>query len=218
MGLIGKVGKVGKLIPGAALIEGGMRALDTFQNADTQEAKAEGYGAAAGNMAGALAGAAAGAAIGSVVPVLGTAIGGVIGGILGSMGGESIGASLGKSWFGADDKKTSEPVVKALAFDPRLTRTLPGATKMGDVVRSFSSAAPTGALAMPPKIEPILKAAPPKIDQRIDINAPLQITVKGDVKDPAALARELQPHLQRQMEQIGQQMSSRNLYDAPHVG
>ena len=42
--------------------------------------------------------------------------------------------------------------------------------------------------------------------------------MKGDVKDPAALARELQPHLQRQMEQIGQQMSSRNLYDAPHVG
>lgn len=217
MGLIGKVGKVGKLIPGAALIEGGMRALDTFQNADTQEAKAEGYGAAAGNMAGALAGAAAGAAIGSVVPILGTAIGGVIGGILGSMGGESIGASLGKSWFGADDKKSSEPVVKALAFNPRLTRALPGATKMGDVVRSLSSAAPTGPLAMPPKIEPILKAAPPKIDQRIDINAPLQITVKGDVKDPAALARELQPHLQRQMEQIGQQMSSRNLYDAPHV-
>lgn len=218
MGLIGKVGKVGKLIPGAALIEGGMRALDTFQNADTQEAKAEGYGAAAGNMAGALAGAAAGAAIGSVVPVLGTAIGGVIGGILGSMGGEAIGASLGKSWFGSDDKKPSEPVVNPLAFDPRLTRALPGATKMGDVVRSFSSASPTGPLAMPPKIESIFKAAPPKIDQKIDINAPLQITVKGDVKDPAALARELQPHLQRQMEQIGQQMSSRNLYDAPHVG
>ena len=169
-------------------------------------------------MAGALAGAAAGAAIGSVVPVLGTAIGGVIGGILGSMGGESIGASLGKSWFGSDDKKPSEPVVKALAFDPRLTRGLPGATNMGDVVRSFSSASATGPLAMPPKIEPVPKVEPPKIEQKIDINAPLQITVKGDVKDPAALARELQPHLQRQMEQIGQQMSSRNLYDAPHVG
>lgn len=218
MGLIGKVGKVGKLIPGAALIEGGMRALDTFQNADTQDAKAEGYGAAAGNVAGALAGAAAGAAIGSVVPILGTAIGGVIGGILGSMGGESIGASLGKSWFGSDDKKPLEPVANGLAFDPHLTRSLPGATNMGDVVRSFSSAAPTGPLAMPPKIESIFKAAPPRIDQKIDINAPLQITVKGDVKDPAALARELQPHLQRQMEQIGQQMSSRNLYDAPHVG
>ncbi len=212
------VGKAGRVIPGAALFEGGMRLLDTYQNAETQDAQAEGYGAAAGNMAGALAGAAAGAAIGSVVPVLGTAIGGVVGGILGSMGGESIGASLGKSWFGSVDQKTSAPTVNAQAFDPRLTRGLPGATNMGDVVRSFSSASATGPLAMPPKIEPVLKVEPPKIDQKIDINAPLQITVKGDVKDPAALARELQPHLQRQMEQIGQQMSRRNLYDAPHVG
>lgn len=86
-------------------------------------------------------------------------------------------------------------------------------------MRCLSPAHPcTGPLAMPPKVEPVLKVEPPKIDQKIDINAPLQITVKGDVKDPAALARELQPHLQRQMEQIGQQMSSRNLYDAPHVG
>lgn len=212
------VGKAGRVIPGAALFEGGMRLLDTYQNAETQDAQAEGYGAAAGNMAGALAGAAAGAAIGSVVPVLGTAIGGVIGGILGSMGGESIGASLGKSWFGSAGQKTSAPTINAQAFDPRLTRGLPGATNMGDVVRSFSSASPTGPLAMPPKIEPVLKVEPPRIDQKIAINAPLQITVKGDVKDPAALARELQPHLQRQMEQIGQQMSSRNLYDAPHVG
>ena len=212
------VGKAGKVIPGSALVAGGMRLLDTYQSDDTQEAKAEGYGAAAGNMAGALAGAAAGAAIGSVVPVLGTAIGGVIGGILGSMGGESIGAKLGKSWFGSDDKKPSVPALAQVPFDPRLTRGLPGATNMGDVVRSFSSTTPSGPLAIPPKIEPVLKVEPPKIQQKIDISAPLQVTVKGDVKDPAALARELQPHLQRQMEQIGQQMSNRNLYDAPHVG
>lgn len=211
------VGKAGKVIPGSALLAGGMRLLDTYQSDDTQEAKAEGYGAAAGNMAGALAGAAAGAAIGSVVPVLGTAIGGVIGGILGSMGGESIGAKLGKSWFGSDDKKPSVPALSQVPFDPRLTRGLPGATNMGDVVRSFSSTTSSGPLAMPPKIEPVLKVEPPKIQQKIDITAPLHVTVKGDVKDPAALARELQPHLQRQMEQIGQQMSNRNLYDAPHV-
>ena len=152
-----------------------------------------------------------------MVPVLGTAIGGVIGGILGSMGGESIGAKLGKSWFGSDDKKPSVPALSQVPFDPRLTRGLPGATNMGDVVRSFSSTTSSGPLAMPPKIEPVLKVEPPKIQQKIDITAPLHVTVKGDVKDPAALARELQPHLQRQMEQIGQQMSNRNLYDAPHV-
>lgn len=212
------VGKAGKAIPGGALFEGGLRILDTYQSAETQEAKAEGYGAAAGNMAGALAGAAAGAAIGSVVPVLGTAIGGVVGGILGSMGGETLGAMLGKSWFGKDTEKAPVPVATGVPFNPRLTRGLPGAVDMGAVVRSFSSGPATGPLAMPPKAEPLLKVEPPNIQQKIDISAPLQITVKGDAKDPAALARELQPHLQRHMEHIGQQMSNRNLYDEPHVG
>lgn len=211
---INLVGKAGKVIPGAALFEGGLRLLDTYQSAETQEAKAEGYGAAAGNMAGALAGAAAGAAIGSVVPVLGTAIGGVIGGILGSMGGESLGAKLGKSWFGPPNNAPSVP------FTPRLTQGLPGAVNLGDVVRSFSTAPATGPLVLAPnlKVQPVATAAAPKIQQKIDIAAPLHITVKGDAKDPAALARELQPHLQRQMEQIGQQMANRNLYDPPHIG
>lgn len=319
MGFASKVGKVGKLIPGGSLLEGGMRALDTYQNAETKEEKAEGYGAAAGNMAGALAGAAAGAAIGSVVPILGTAVGGLIGGILGSMGGESVGAFVGKSWFGSDDEKPAEPdkpeakpagepptpVVKPVSYDPNdpdskdpfllphfankprfpgadlvppsalptqtqspapvvkpvsydpddpdsanpfllphfankprfpgadlvrpkslppegslgasASRELPGAVNMGDVVRSFASTAPAGPLAMPPKVEPVLKVEPPKIDQKIDISAPLTITVQGDVKDPAALARELQPHWERHMQQINQQMSSRNLYDQPHL-
>ena len=67
-------------------------------------------------------------------------------------------------------------------------------------------------------MQPVATAATPKIQQKIDIAAPLHITVKGDAKDPAALARELQPHLQRHMEQIGQQMANRNLYDPPHIG
>lgn len=249
---MGLVGKASKVIPGAALFEGVMKGVDTFQNAETQDEKAEGYGAAAGNMAGALAGAAAGAAIGSVVPILGTAVGGLIGGLLGSMGGESLGISLGKSWFGSDEEKSAEPekpqanpagdmpspVVPAVIPTPRFpgsdrvspsptqqdrvanqdaSRVLPGAVNMGDVVRSFASATPPGPLVMPPKVEPVLKVEPPKINQKIDVNAALSVTVQGDVKDPAALARELQPHLQRQIEQINQQMSNRNLYDEPHL-
>ena len=66
-GAVGKVGQVGKLFPGGALLESGAMAFDTFQNAETQDEKAEGYGAAAGSLAGTMAGAAAGAAIGSVV-------------------------------------------------------------------------------------------------------------------------------------------------------
>mgnify|MGYP003365014822 CR=1 FL=1 len=212
------VGKAGKVIPGAALFEGGLRILDTYQSAETQDAKAEGYGAAAGNMAGALAGAAAGAAIGSVVPVLGTAIGGVVGGILGSMGGETLGAMQGKSWFGSDTEKPPTAVPTSVPYSSRLTQGVPGAVNMGTVVRSFSNGPATGPLAMPSTVEPVLNVEPPKIQQKIDSSAPLQITVKGDVKDPAALARELQPHLQRHMEQFGQQLSNRNLYDEPHVG
>ena len=268
---MGLVGKASKVIPAAALFEGVMKGVDTFQNAETQNEKAEGYGAAAGNMAGALAGAAAGAAIGSVVPILGTAVGGLIGGLLGSMGGESLGISLGKSWFGSDDEKPAEPekpqvkpagdmpspvVISPVPYDPRgpnvqnpfvvpavittprfpgtdrvppspmqqdrapsqdAIRLMPGAINMGDVVRSFASATPPGPLVMPPKVEPVLKVEPPKINQKIDVNAALSVTVQGDVKDPAALARELQPHLQRQIEQINQQMSNRNLYDEPHL-
>ena len=268
---MGLVGKASKVIPGAALFEGVMKGVDTFQNAETQDEKAEGYGAAAGNMAGALAGAAAGAAIGSVVPILGTAVGGLIGGLLGSMGGESLGISLGKSWFGSDDEKSAEPakpqtkpagdmpapvVISPVPYDPRgpnvqnpfmvpavnttprfpgtdrvspspmqqeraanqdASRALPGAVNMGDVVRSFASVTPPGPLVMPPKVEPVLKVELPKINQKIDVNAALSVTVQGDVKDPAALARELQPHLQRQIEQINQQMSNRNLYDEPHL-
>lgn len=206
------VGKASKAIPGAALFEGGLRLLDTYQSAETRDAKAEGYGAAAGNMAGALAGAAAGAAIGSVVPVLGTAIGGVIGGILGSMGGETLGAKLGKTWFGTTPDKPAVP------YNPRLIQGLPGRLNMGDVARSLSTGAATGVLVIPPKVLPALKVEPPNIQQKIDIAAPLHITVKGDAKDPAALARELQPHLQRHMELIGQQLANRNLYDEPHVG
>lgn len=268
---MGLVGKASKVIPGAALFEGVMKGVDTFQNAETQNEKAEGYGAAAGNMAGALAGAAAGAAIGSVVPILGTAVGGLIGGLLGSMGGESLGISLGKSWFGSDDEKPAEPeklqakpsgdmpspvVIRPVPYDPRgqnvqnpfavpavittprfpgadrvspspmpqeraanqdASRVLPGTANMGDVVRSFANATPPMPLVMPPKVEPVLKVEPPKINQKIDVNAALSVTVQGDVKDPAALARELQPHLQRQIEQINQQMSNRNLYDEPHL-
>ncbi len=418
MGLIGKAGKV---LPGASLFEGVMRGVDTFQNAETQDDKAEGYGAAAGNMAGALAGAAAGAAIGSVVPILGTAVGGLIGGLLGSMGGESIGSALGKSWFGSgDEEKPAEPetgekvsniqaaplvsapvpVVKPVSYEPKdpgskdpfvlphfadqprfpgadlvrpaalpapvespapvvkpvsyeptdpgskdpfvlphfadkprfpgadlvrpaalpaavespvpvvkpvsyeptdpgskdpfvlphfadkarfpgadlvrpaalpaavespvpvvkpvlyeptdpgskdpfvlphfadqprfpgadlvrpkalpaqpetgasVARELPGAVNLGDVVRAFAKVAPIGPVPVPAKPEP----APTPVKQSFSFSPQLQITVKGDVKDPAQLARELEPYLKRQMQDFSQQMGTRNLFDTPHVG
>lgn len=98
------VTKMTKRLPGGAVIDAGVGALDVALNATTQDEKAEGYGGAAGSLAGSLAGAAAGAAIGSVVPVIGTAIGGVVGAFLGGVGGESVGAFLGKAWFGEEKK------------------------------------------------------------------------------------------------------------------
>ncbi|WP_296268380.1 phage tail tape measure protein [Pseudomonas sp. UBA6562] len=107
-GMVGKLGAVSKGIPGGALLEAGINAVDTYQNAETQDEKAEGYGGAAGGLAGTLAGAAAGAAIGSVVPILGTAIGGAVGAYLGSLGGEAGGSWLGKKLFGSDDEDKDE--------------------------------------------------------------------------------------------------------------
>ncbi len=112
MGAVGKVGELAKRIPGGSLVDAGMSAVNTAMTAETNDEKAEGYGAAAGGLAGTLAGAAAGAAIGSVVPVIGTAVGGAIGAMLGSMGGEAGGGWLGKTLFG-DEASGDEAKDKA---------------------------------------------------------------------------------------------------------
>ncbi|KAF2395395.1 phage tail tape measure protein [Pseudomonas frederiksbergensis] len=146
---VGKVGKAAKMIPGGSLMEAGAMAFETYENAKTQDEKAEGYGAAAGNLAGTMAGAAAGAAIGSVVPIIGTAIGGLIGAYLGSQGGAALGGSLGKSLFGGEDDKSEDkpeskpaPMVTPLLMGPRpgpavpslaaLTQPLHGVTDQGN--------------------------------------------------------------------------------------
>ncbi|RON43364.1 phage tail tape measure protein [Pseudomonas frederiksbergensis] len=146
---VGKIGKAAKMIPGGSLMEAGAMAFDTYENAKTKDEKAEGYGAAAGNLAGTMAGAAAGAAIGSVVPIIGTAIGGLIGAYLGSQGGAALGGSLGKSLFGGEDDKPEEkreekpaPPITPLLMAPRpgpavpslatLTQPLNAATDQGN--------------------------------------------------------------------------------------
>lgn len=236
-----------------AVAQAGYQAYDTYQNAETQDEKAEGYGQAAGGLAGTLAGAAAGAAIGSAVPIIGTMVGGLIGGYLGYMGGDALGGSLGKSLFGADEslKKVPDagplmmanagqnlppvmgniarsfapgaagPVAPSASTPAALQSLLPeraaDAAAMGDVTRSLSAPAPPSvpALLAPPPAA--IKVEPPKIEQRIEISAPLHITVQGDAKDPAQMARELRPFIEQQMQQATQQLQNRKLYDEPHV-
>ncbi|PKA72612.1 TP901 family phage tail tape measure protein [Pseudomonas baetica] len=216
-GTVGKVGKAAKVIPGGTLLESGAMAFETFQNAKTKDEKAEGYGAAAGNLAGTMAGAAAGAAIGSVVPIIGTAIGGMIGAYLGSQGGAALGGSLGKSLFGGEDEKP-EQMAKAPAPATPLMMASAGqqGPALGDVARSMAVTAPlkSAALAIQPK-EPA-KPEPAKVDQKFEYSLSMPVTVEGDVKDPQRLAQDLMPHMQRMMADAAKTNAAK-LYDEPHV-
>ncbi|WP_347929502.1 phage tail tape measure protein [Pseudomonas helvetica] len=214
MKMAGKVGKVGKFIPGGSLMEASSMAYDTFENAKTKDEKAEGYGAAAGNLAGTMAGAAAGAAIGSVVPIIGTAIGGLIGAYLGSQGGAALGGSLGKSLFGGEDEKPKEKA--PVPTTPLMMAQVPQGPVLGDAARSMAVTQPlkAAALAIQPK-EPE-KPVPAKVDQQFQYSLSMPVTVQGDVKDPQRLAQDLMPHMQRMMADAAKQNAAK-LYDEPHV-
>jgi hypothetical protein len=239
---VGKVGKLGKVIPGGSLIDAGGMAFETYQNAKTQEGKAEGYGEAAGSLAGTMAGAAAGAAIGSVVPIIGTAIGGMVGAYLGSLGGTALGGVAGKSWFGGEEQKPATAVTPLL-MAPRPGPVVPSLASMG---RSFNGANEPGALLMagpaappspalgdvaralaapiPTKPAPVViqpkepqGPAPAKVDQQFKYSLNMPVTVQGDVKDPQRLAQDLMPYMQRMMADAAKQSMSNQLFDEPHL-
>lgn len=52
---------------------------------------------------------------------------------------------------------------------------------------------------------------------QLSFSPTLQITVKGDVKDPRQLANELMPHLKTLFEQFQQQAQRAAWYDGAHV-
>lgn len=240
---------IGSAVKGTAVLavaDAGYKAYDTYQNAETQDEKAEGYGSAAGGLAGTLAGAAAGAAIGSVVPVIGTAIGALIGGVLGNMGGDSLGGFVGKSLFGADDAAKKMPDAGPLMMANAGKDIAP---VMGDIAKSFAKpatplmmaapgAAPVASESAKPgdvgrsmmlpeasadaKLGPLAKAAPasapaPKVESNVAINAPFSLTVNGDVKDGNQLFAQIKPQLDQYYREMAKQQESRNLFDAAHV-
>jgi len=201
------VAEAGKRLPGVNLVDAGIGAIDVALNAETRDEKAEGYGGVVGNLAGSAAGAVAGAALGSVVPVIGTAIGGLVGAIVGGMGGEVGGAWLGKALFGEKEKPAEAVAEKPVA-----------APAPGDVVRAINETAP------PPAVAPNIATAPAaakavqaKVDQSFVFSPSIPITVQGDAKDPARMAQELWPHIQRQMQDFARQAQARQLSDEPHV-
>lgn len=222
-----------------ALIEAGLIAADTYQNAETRDEKAEGYGNAAGTLAGTLAGAAAGAAIGSVVPVIGTVVGGLIGGFLGGWGGGELGSAVGKAAFGGPDEPLALPAQPSplrlpppsAVPMPRLGQMAPSVSSgplmlkapaapgpaLGDVSRSLSVA--PAAVAAPAVLSAaaVAKTDPPRIDQQWTFSPSTQVTVQGDVKDPRQLAQELMPHMRQMFDDFSREQTRRNLFDAPHV-
>jgi hypothetical protein len=240
---------IGSAVKGTAVLavaDAGYKAYDTYQNAETQDEKAEGYGSAAGGLAGTLAGAAAGAAIGSVVPVIGTAIGALIGGVLGNMGGDSLGGFVGKSLFGADDaakkmpdagplmmanagkdiapvmgdiaKSFAKPATPLMMAAPGAAPVASGSAKPGDVGRSMM----LPEASADAKLGPLAKAAPasapaPKVESNVAISAPFSLTVNGDVKDGNQLFAQIKPQLDQYYREMAKQQESRKLFDAPHV-
>jgi hypothetical protein len=225
-----------------ALIEAGLIAADTYQNAETRDEKAEGYGNAAGTLAGTLAGAAAGAAIGSVVPVIGTVVGGLIGGFLGSWGGGELGSVVGKAAFGGPDAPAERLVLPAqpspLRLPPPAASPMPRLAQMapplaagplmlrapaapgpalGDVSRSLASASP--AVLAPALLSAghAAKPEPARVDQQWTFAPTMPVTVQGDVKDPRQLAQEMMPYLRQMFEEFSREQARRNLFDAPHV-
>ena len=78
--------------------------------------------------------------------------------------------------------------------------------------------------AKPPEVAKTADPAPPvppKVEQAFSFAPNVSITVQGDVKDPAQLARELEPHLRQIMEAFSREtlarQSSSQLFDAPHI-
>ena len=181
-----------------ALIEAGLIAADTYQNAETRDEKAEGYGNAAGTLAGTLAGAAAGAAIGSVVPVIGTVVGGLIGGFLGSWGGGELGSAVGKAAFGGPDTSAERLVLPAQPSPLRLPP--PSNTPMpilGQMAPSVSTGplmlkVPAAALRLPPASTTpapgLARVAPSVPSGPLIPKAPVAGPALGDVSRSLAVA------------------------------
>jgi TP901 family phage tail tape measure protein len=164
-----------------AVIEAGLKAKDTYDNAVTQDEKAQGYGAAVGGLAGTLTGAAAGAALGTMMlPVIGTFVGGLIGGYLGSQGGDALGGALGKAAFGTPDELKRLPAAGPLMM-ANAGKDIPPV--LGGIAQSFApsttgplmlantGAGPGASVAATTAAAPIVPAAPQVSYDPRDLNS-----------------------------------------------
>ncbi|WP_458374970.1 hypothetical protein [Pseudomonas pergaminensis] len=94
----------------------------------------------------------------------------------------------------------------------------PGTVNPGDAARSMMlPQASADAVAAPLAAAVVAKVQPAKIEPKVDIHAPITLTVQGDVKDPNEILAQLRPLMEQQQREIAQQLESRKLYDAPNI-
>ncbi|MBI6621918.1 phage tail tape measure protein [Pseudomonas corrugata] len=142
--------------------------------------------------------------------------GGAAGGLAGALAGGAAGAAIG----------SVVPII-GTAIGGAIGAALGGLG--GESIGSFLGKSWFGSEAKAEEAKPaeVAKPAestppvPPKVEQAFSFAPNVSITVQGDVKDPAQLARELEPHLRQLMEAFSREtlarQSSSQLFDAPHV-
>ncbi|WP_434699771.1 phage tail tape measure protein [Pseudomonas sp. D1-1] len=142
--------------------------------------------------------------------------GGAAGGFAGALAGGAAGAAIG----------SVVPII-GTAIGGAIGAALGGLG--GESIGSFLGKSWFGSEAKAEEAKPaeVAKPAdptppvPPKVEQAFSFAPNVSITVQGDVKDPAQLARELEPHLRQLMEAFSREtlarQSSSQLFDAPHV-
>lgn len=142
--------------------------------------------------------------------------GGAAGGFAGALAGGAAGAAIG----------SVVPII-GTAIGGAIGAALGGLG--GESIGSFLGKSWFGSEAKAEEAKPaeVVKPAeptpsvPPKVEQAFSFAPNVSITVQGDVKDPAQLARELEPHLRQLMEAFSREtlarQSSSQLFDAPHV-
>ncbi|AVY95691.1 hypothetical protein DAI18_17815 [Microvirgula aerodenitrificans] len=202
---------------------------DTYANARTGKEKGAGYGSAAGSLAGGLAGAKLGAIAGTLAGPIGMAIGGVLGGAIGTFAGSKLGSTVGEKIATAEHK--------APAGGPRLGNAIGGRTVVAETI-PVAGVRPVPAVVVPPKLVAPARAVPPVAPTTVAATAAglpasrpassgapvsktqqfvfkpvIQITVKGDVKDPAQVAASLAPYLKRIFDGWQQQAGRSAMFD-----
>ncbi|QND83785.1 Phage tail tape measure protein [Chromobacterium vaccinii] len=197
-GALGVAGRLG----GAAVAVGtaGVMAYDTYKNAKTREEKGAGYGGAAGGLAGGMAGAKLGALVGTMVfPGVGTVVGGLLGGAVGSLAGVALGRAAG----GALGQAVEPGKSAATTPTPAAANPIPPVAPTGSLRQAPAQTAQAvaGASALSGVAKPAAGQALPPPAQHFTFSPQINVKVLGDVKNPAQLAQELQPHLKKLFDQ-----------------